>query len=270
MYINDFTFLSPIETGGFSTVWEVKYKYKKYALKMISKQKFNSKIEKKNLKMEIKIHKQLKHENIIKLYNSFEDDFFTYILLELCEDDLFYFLERREQLTTAEIINISRQIIESLVYLNEMNVIHGDLKLENILLIGDKVKLCDFGLSSQNFFHYSYVGTPEYMAPEIIKRQLYNNKVDIWSFGIILYNLVFGKSPFLITSYSSTDNSVDIKNTQKAICNNEIFFPKETIFNEIIEQCLKKEQTERISIENLQKYKLFQKKSNQIIYNTNG
>ncbi len=248
VYLNDLTFLCPLESGGFSTVWKVMYKSKKYALKMISKEKFQNKIGKKTLKMEIQIHKQLNHDNIIKLYNSFEDDMFTYILLELGEDDLFNLLERQSTFTTEEIINISKQIIKALVYLNEKEVIHGDLKLENILLIGNKVKLCDFGLSTQNYFHYSYFGSSEYMAPEIIKRQIYNNKVDVWSFGIILYNLVFGKSPFL---------KIDIESTQYSVCNDEINFPKETIFNEIIEKCLKKNSLQRISIKDLPEYHLF-------------
>ncbi len=257
MYLSDLTFICPIETGGFSTVWEVKYKYKKYALKMISKKKYKTKIQKRNLKMEIKIHKQLNHENIIKLYNSFEDDFFVYILLELGDDDLFYFVERQKELTDKEIINISKQIINSLLYLKEMNIIHGDLKMENILMIKNKIKICDFGLSSQNFFNYNYVGTPEFMAPEVIKKDIYNYKIDIWSFGIILYNLVFGKSPF--TCFKCDSQSIDLYLTQKAICNKELMFPKETIFNDLIEKCLKKNQEERITVEDLHNYKLFQK-----------
>lgn len=257
MYLSDITFICPIESGGFSTVWEVRYKYKKYALKMISKDKYKSKIEKRNLKMEIKIHKQLKHDNIIKLYNSFEDDFFIYMLLELGDDDLFYFVERREQLTDKEIINISKQIINSLVYLKEMNIIHGDLKMENILLIKNQIKICDFGLSTQNFFNYNYVGTPEFMAPEIIKKEVYNYKIDIWSFGIILYNLVFGKSPFSI--FKRDLSEIDIYMTQKAICNKVVTFPKETIFNDLIDKCLKKNQEDRISLEDLHNYKLFEK-----------
>ena len=145
MYIDDLTFLEPLETGAYSTVWKVKYRNKKYALKMISKEKYTTKIQKKNLRREIKIHKQLNHENVISLHNHFEDDFFLYILLELGEEDLFNFHKRRENFTETEILNISFQIIKGLKYLKEKNVIHSDIKMENILTTSSgKVKICDF------------------------------------------------------------------------------------------------------------------------------
>ena len=203
MYIDDFTFLCPIETGGYSTVWKVKYRGKYYALKMISKERYENKVKQKLLKMEIKIHKQLDHKNIIKLYNSFEDDFFVYILMELGKDDLFNYYTRKEELSDEEILNISQQIIDGLAYLHSKNIIHCDIKMENMLLIDKKIKICDFGLSTQNSYHYSYVGTPECMAPEILNHDMYTNKIDIWSFGIMLYYMVFGKNPF-ITFYESS------------------------------------------------------------------
>lgn len=257
MYLDELTFLGPIEKGGYSTVWKVIYKGKKYALKMISKDGYKSKISKRNLKMEIKIHKQLNHENIIKLYNTFEDDFYMYMLMELGEEDLFYFLEKHD-LSDNDILNISYQLVQAIAYLNGKNIIHGDLKMENILMVNDKIKICDFGLSSQNFFHFGYVGTPEYMAPEIIKKQIYNYKVDIWAFGIILYNLVYGMHPFDMNRYSSKDNNL-IKNI---ICNKEIIFTKDTIFNDLISKCLEKDKLKRITIEDLQNHKLFEIFSN--------
>lgn len=257
MYIDDLTLLHPLETGAYSTVWKVKYKNKKYALKMISKERYQTKIQKKGLKMEIKIHKQLKHENIIKLYNSFEDDFFMYILLELGDDDLFNFFTKRETLTEKEILNISFQIICGLKYLKEKNVIHSDIKLENILMRGSDIKICDFGLSTQNSFHFSYVGTPEFMAPEIIKRKIYNHQVDVWSFGIILFYLVHDYTPFCVKYGRSS--TIDSDSTQRAICHDELKFPDESIFNDIIKKCLQKDPTKRSTIEELYQDEIFSK-----------
>jgi serine/threonine protein kinase len=237
MYIHDLIFIKPLETGGYSVVWKVKYKQSYYALKMISKNKYISKIDKKRLKTEIKIHKELDHANIIKMYNSFEDNFFVYILLELSDTDLFNFYDIKQMLTDDEILKISYEIIKGLVYLNEKNIIHSDIKIENILLDknGENVKLCDFGFATINSYHFNRIGTPEYMAPEIINRQVYDYKIDIWSFGILLYYLVFSDYP-----------------------EPTLTFPKYTKFNELIKQCLTKERVYRISIQELKNHSLYQ------------
>ena len=256
MYIDDFTLLYPIESGTYSTVWKVKYKDKKFALKMVSKANLATKLEKKMLKTEIKIHKPLKHENIIRLHYFFEDDFFLYIVMELADDDLFNFFRRKEPITEVEILHISYQIVKGMLYLHEKEVIHSDLKLENILMVGNKVKICDFGLSSQNSYHYGYVGTPEFMAPEIILKEVYTDKVDVWSFGIILYHLVFGMTPFYV-QFSS--GSVDRQKTQYKICHSPLTLPYSTPFNNLISKCLQKNPIERLSIEELYHDDLFSK-----------
>lgn len=259
MYIDDFIFLNPIETGGFSTVWKVLYKGHKYALKMISKDKHQSKIKKKYLKMEIKIHKQLDHENIIKLYNSFEDNFFQYILLELGEEDLFNYVIRYEKLEIDEILDITYQIVKALIFLKEKNIIHGDIKQENILISRNRIKLCDFGFASQNFFHYNFVGTPEYMAPELIKQDIYNHKIDVWSLGIVIYNLLYGYTPFFVAKKYT--NVLDINMTKHAICEKELEFPNNNypLFEDLIKKCLEKDQSKRIIIEEVFQHEIFSK-----------
>ena len=124
-------------------------------------------------------------------------------------------------------------------------------------MIGNKIKICDFGLSSQNSFHFGYVGTPEFMAPEIIERKVYNHKVDIWSFGIILFDLVFGFTPFGIKQIGSSQ--IDRDMTQVAICKKKLTFPEDTQFNDVIKKCLEKDPTKRISIEELYQNDLFSK-----------
>ena len=262
MYIDELTFMYPIEQGGYSIVWKVRYNNKYYALKMISKDKYKTKIQKKMLKTEIKIHKPLRHENIIKLYNSFEDDFFLYILLELGEEDLFNYMDKYDNMKMKEneAIDIAYQIAKGLSYLNDQNVIHGDLKLENILLIGKKAKICDFGLSSQNFYHYSYIGTPEFMAPEIIQKKMYDNGIDIWSYGVMLFYMIYGFSPFY--TRQSNSSSIDSSKTEHKICHTDIPFPEDDdkiLVQDLIKKCLTKNAKDRINVKNLLNHSLFNK-----------
>lgn len=262
MYINDFIFKCPIETGGFSTVWKVEYKKKEYALKMISKHERSTKIEKKMLKTEIKIHKELYHKNIIKMYNSFEDNFYVYILLELAEDDLFnIFLKNDYILSLNDVLKIAYQIIEGLIYLNSKNIVHGDIKMENILLVNNQYKICDFGLASSGFYHYNFVGTPEFMAPEIIKHHIYDTKVDIWSLGIIMYDLLYGHSPFTVYVNNIKYGTIDRKLTENAICNKELTFPEpdqeNNQINTLLKRCLEKDPKKRISLNELLNHELF-------------
>lgn len=265
MYLDDLVFLCPLETGGYSTVWKVKYKGKKYALKMISKQNLNSKIKRKALKTEIQIHKQLKHQNIINMEASFDDDFFSYILLELGDDDLFNRFNEGTDFEEKEIINIAQQLINALCYLKSKNIIHMDLKMENILFVGNNVKICDFGLACQGWYHYTMVGTFEYMSPEIINGDIYSFKTDIWSLGIILYFLVHGDPPFTVYQHGIRTNTIDKCKTEIAIRTKTIDFPKPHVMNDLIAQCLEKNQHQRISIDELINHKIFEK-SNSLKY----
>ena len=91
-----------------------------------------------------------------------------------------------------------------MLYLNKERIVHRDLKPQNILIEKNVIKICDFGfakeMSASTNFLRSIKGTPLYIAPEILISKPYTTKVDIWSFGIILYELATGKTPF----YAST------------------------------------------------------------------
>ena len=97
-------------------------------------------------------------------------------------------------------------------YLHENNILHRDLKPQNILIIKGMVKICDFGfakkLSASTAFVNSIKGTPLYIAPEILSNQRYNYKVDIWSFGIIMYELFDGKTPFHSTTFQQLEPKI--------------------------------------------------------------
>ena len=153
-------------------------------------------------------------ENSVKCYEYFKNEDNFVIIMELCDNNLSKYLTQRmidcgKGLNSEEILEIMKQINKEFKVMEENNITQRDLKLENILIKYldkenkiFKVKLSDYGcskrlssLSSKNYRN-SINGTVPYMAPEILKEEEYNYKVDLWSIGVILYKLYFGIFPY--------------------------------------------------------------------------
>ena len=150
---------------------------------------------------EINIHSKLAHENIIKLYNIHEDNENIDIIMEYAENGNLYELISKEQggLSESKAFDYFIQVVNAVYYLHNNNIIHRDIKPENILIGNDnKIKLCDFGWAKELTLENrsTFCGTVEYMAPEIVGSENYDYSVDIWSLGILLYELLYGHSPF--------------------------------------------------------------------------
>lgn len=123
------------------------------------------------------------------------------VVTEYAQGELFEILEEDGKLSEEQIKKIAIQVAHALNYLHQNRIIHRDMKPQNILIGADGVlKLCDFGfaraMSSSTIVLTSIKGTPLYMAPELVQEQPYNHSVDLWSFGIILYELFAGQPPF--------------------------------------------------------------------------
>jgi serine/threonine-protein kinase ULK/ATG1 len=93
-----------------------------------------------------------------------------------------------------------KQIVEAFKILSRSNIMHRDIKPDNILINNGTIKIADFGfckpLENANELAQTMLGSPIYMAPEVIKGEIYTMKADIWSVGVVLYQMVFGKCPF--------------------------------------------------------------------------
>ena len=212
-----------IGKGGFCSVYKVLYKYtnKYYALKIIDKNLVSTEEQIKNLSNELKIMTQLNHPNVLKLISYFEDKENIYIILPLVSNgQLYNIIHKNKKQTREEIIKkYLYQSIEAIEYLHKNNIIHRDIKPENILIDdNDNAILSDFGIATfikEGEKRETYCGTDEYLAPEIIRGEGYNEKVDIWAFGILIYECLSGKTPFskidFIKKNDKNENFVKIK-----------------------------------------------------------
>ena len=206
-------FPKQLGTGSFGRVYLVSHNETKelFALKTIEKRKIMTTYGKLDIIYnEINIHSKLSHQNIIKLYNMHEDDETINIIMEYAPNGNLYQMIKKEKngFSESRAFDYFIQVINAVYYLHSNNIIHRDIKPENLLLCEDnKLKLCDFGwakeLSLEN--RSTFCGTMEYMAPEIVGSENYDYSVDIWSLGILLYELLFGHSPF---KGSNTNNII--------------------------------------------------------------
>jgi serine/threonine-protein kinase ULK/ATG1 len=143
------------------------------------------------------------NDNIIKLYDVLYSDKkdYLYMILEYCDcGDLYNFI-KNNKLTEEQIKYYMNQLKNGLQYLRDNNIIHRDIKPKNILLTNNNkiLKICDFGFAKSIIDDVSLMetlcGSPLYMAPEIINNKKYNIKSDLWSVGIILYEIIYNKHP---------------------------------------------------------------------------
>ena len=241
-----------IGKGGFATCYKLYNVQDKkiYAAKEIIKNKSSY----DRIKNEIDIYEYLKHDNIVNQKEHFIYNDTQYLIFEFCENrDLSYLIDQRKKLKEIEVQYYITQLIQALIHLHDRNIVHRDLKLGNIFLTGKmELKLGDFGLAKKLSFRdekiSEMVGTPAYMAPEILENMGYSLEVDIWSLGVIMYYLIIGKLPF------NKKNQEDIKSVSYT-------FPKKAIISKaaksLIEQILVKDPKERPSLKQILKHDFF-------------
>lgn len=174
------------------------------AVKLITKAGKNEK-DVVGLRQEIDILRKLRHPNIIEMIDAFETKSDFCVVTEFAQGELFQILEADRSLPEDVVRTIAQQLVAALNYLHSHRIIHRDMKPQNILIAADgTIKLCDFGfaraMSQSTLVLTSIKGTPLYMAPELVQEQPYTHSVDLWSLGVILYELYTGQPPFYTTS----------------------------------------------------------------------
>lgn len=192
--------------GAFSEVFRVQEKDTsgEFAIKIIDKKSLKGKEE--ALQNEIGVLHKVKHPNIVRLKELFDDKAKLYLVMELVTGgELFDRIIAKGSYTEKDASVLTHQILDAVDYLHGMGIVHRDLKPENLLYYSpaedSKIMISDFGLSkmaddSDVTALSTACGTPGYVAPEVLRRKPYGKAVDCWSIGVIAYILLCGYPPF--------------------------------------------------------------------------
>ena len=252
----------PIGKGGFCSVYKATFKDTKkiYALKVIDKSILNNEEQIKNIVNEIKIMNELDFENLLKLVTNFEDENNIYIILPLCQNGQLYDLihKSKKKIKKIYLKKYLYQSIQAINYLHKKKIIHRDIKPENILIDNkDNALLSDYGIAThckEGEKRKTYCGTDEYLAPEVIRGEPYDEKIDIWAIGILIYECVSssGKTPFNKLDFlqRTDDNKENIIKNDKDL---KIKYDKDfdPLAKNLIEKILKINPNDRLPIDDI-------------------
>ncbi|XP_038551669.1 serine/threonine-protein kinase Nek4 isoform X5 [Micropterus salmoides] len=204
--MNNYTFIRVVGKGSYGEVHLVKHKTdrKQYVIKKLNLTT-SSKRERRAAEQEAQLLSQLRHPNIVTYRESWEgDDCQLYIVMGFCEGgDLYHRLKQQkgELLPEKQVVEWFVQIAMALQYLHERNILHRDLKTQNIFLTKTNIiKVGDLGiarvLENQNDMASTLIGTPYYMSPELFSNKPYNYKSDVWALGCCVYEMSTLKHAF--------------------------------------------------------------------------
>ena len=257
--IGNYKILKKIGKGSFSNVFKAHKlddENEFYAIKIISLKNLSDKII-DNVKKEINIMLKINHENIIKLHETIVTQKYIYLIMDFCDGgDLYKFIKKNGKLTEEESKKYFLEISKGLYFLYSNNLIHRDLKPHNILITSKNIlKICDFGFvkeSNENMLYDTLCGSPIYMAPEILKYKKYDSKVDLWSMGIILFEMLTSKPPFIGVNHIDLIRVID--STELTIPDN-ITISNDC--NDLLKSLIVVDPNFRISFDNFFKHSFF-------------
>ena len=259
----DYTPIRLLGTGSFGKVLLVEHNITgmKRAMKQIKKSLIFQKSNESTVLNELNILKKIDHQNVVKVYEYYIGNVNYYIITEYCPGgDLLTAVNNKKELSEYQVSCIMYQILSAVNHLHKMNIMHRDLKLENILITKIeedglyRIKLCDFGTShlfQEGRKEKKVIGSGYYMAPEVINKK-YDFKCDLWSCGIIMYILLNKEIPFL------GDNKTELKNNIK----NKKYISEplkkySDFVKGLVDDLLEKNYNKRINAETALTYKIF-------------
>jgi len=220
---DDFELLTVIGKGSFGKVMQVKKKDSGqiFAMKVLRKEAIIARKQVAHTKAEKTILQKIQHPFIVRLHYAFQTKDKLYMVLDYINGgELFFHLKKEGRFTEVRVKFYAAQITCAIAHLHSLGIVYRDLKPENILLDSNgNITITDFGLSKeikQDEGTHTFCGTPEYLAPEVLKGQGHGMAVDWWSLGTLIYEMLTGLPPF----YSQNINIMYQK-----ILNGELRFP---------------------------------------------
>ena len=254
----EFEIQKSLGSGGFSVVYEGLHKKtnKKYALKIIDFDRLGT-LDQENIQKEIEAHKNFNHPYIIKLHDFFQEQKKVYLILELCKNgNLFDHILKITKFQQIEIQKIIKQTFQALNHIHKKGYIMRDIKPENLLIDSqNNIKLCDFGwtasLTQDENYRKVKAGTFAYMSPESLLGELQDIRSDIWSMGILLFELFHLKEPY---------SGISCQNQLKLIRENPVKFDYNLISRngiDLVRKLLRFDREKRPGIEEILKSEFF-------------
>ncbi|GLJ16981.1 hypothetical protein SUGI_0293650 [Cryptomeria japonica] len=259
----DLELVKRLGEGNMSTVFLAVHRgtNKAFAVKVMSKQILQQRNAQKMAVTEKEILSCLDHPFLPSLLTHFESETHTFLAMEYCSGGDINVLRHRQPSKTFSESTIrfyAAEVIVALEYLHEKGILHRDLKPENILVQDSgHIMLTDFDLSLRLISDHgeynewksrSFVGTEEYIAPEVLWGKFHSYPVDWWSFGVILYEMSHGQTPF--RGFSRKDTFVNIMTKDP-------FFSSSSSLDDLIQKLLAKEPTERLNRKQIKSHPFF-------------
>jgi serine/threonine protein kinase/tetratricopeptide (TPR) repeat protein len=237
--------------GGMGKVYRVydKKLEEEVALKLLDAEIYEDKKTLKRFRNEIKLARRIGHKNVCKLYDLNEEEGLPFITMEYVSgEDLKSFIKRSRQLTLGTSVTIAKQVCEGLAEAHRLGIVHRDLKPSNIMIDNEgNAKIMDFGiarsLSGKSITRTGVmVGTPDYMSPEQVEGKAIDERSDIYSLGVILYEIATGKVPF----EGDTPITVGVKHKTERPREPKTFNPQiPDSLNRVILKCMAKNKEKR-------------------------
>ncbi|XP_052322256.1 aurora kinase B-like isoform X2 [Oncorhynchus keta] len=208
--IHDFDIGRPLGKGKFGNVYVARDKKLNFivALKVLFKSQMEKEGVEHQLRREIEIQSHLRHPNILRFYNYFHDNSRVFLILEYApRGEMYKELQKCGRFDDQRTATYMEELADALQYCHERKVIHRDIKPENLLLgLRGELKIADFGWSvhAPSLRRRTMCGTLDYLPPEMIEGKIHDEKVDLWSIGVLCYECLVGNPPFETASHTDT------------------------------------------------------------------